>query len=731
MRLPIPSWPALALFLAASTALAVTPDAHPAPATPKIPVVDTYHDVQVTDNYRWLEDWSNPAVRAWSDAENAHARAFLDRLPFVTQIRQRVTALEDVPYVSYYNLAWRTGRLFALKRQPPKQQAFLVVFKSAEDAPSEQIVLDPTLLDPTGGTTIDFFVPSRDGRLVAVSLSQGGSESGDIHLYETATGKEIGEIVPRVNGGTAGGSVAWNADGTGFYYTRYPRGQERPAADLGFYQQIYFHQLGAPTSSDRYELGRDFPKIAEIALTTSDDGQFILARVANGDGGECAHYVRLPDGTWTQLDGFADKISQVVLAPDNALYLLSHAGAERGQLLRLPNPSAKLSAAAVVVPQSDAVIDEFLPTASRLYVVDQLGGPSAFRVFDSFGHPQASVPILPVSSVGGLERLDGDDLVYANTGYLNATAWYHYHAADHTSTKTALYNNTPVDFSDCEVLRAFATSKDGTKIPLTLIQRKNHRPNPATPLLLYGYGGYGINLGPGFSPIRRLWLDQDAIWVVANLRGGGEYGEAWHHAGYLTQKQNVFDDFDACMDYLVQQGYTSRDHLAIMGGSNGGLLMGAVYTQHPDKFRVCVSYVGIYDMLRVELSPNGLFNVTEFGSVKDPEQFKALYAYSPYHHVVDGTAYPPALFLTGANDPRVEPWHSRKMVARLQTADPSGTILLRTSANSGHGIGTSLNERIEEDVDVYAFLFDELGVSFQSGTPTPSSALAAPAVHAK
>ncbi|MGA2053047.1 MAG: prolyl oligopeptidase family serine peptidase, partial [Opitutales bacterium] len=402
------------------------------------------------------------------------------------------------------------------------------------------------------------------------------------------------------------------------------------------------------------------------------------------------------------------------------LYLLSRADAPRGKLLRLPNPSASLAQATVVVSPGDKVIDEFLPTASRLYVTDQLGGPSDLRVFDALGHPLAPVPILPVSSVDGLEKLTGDDIVYTNTGYLNAPAWYHYHAADGSSTRTALYNTNPVDFSDCTVTRVFATSKDGTQIPLTLIQRKDLKPSPTTPVLLYGYGGYGINLGPSFSPIRRLWLDQGGIWAVANLRGGGEYGEAWHHAGYLTNKQNVFDDFTACMQYLVQQGYTSRDHLAIMGGSNGGLLMGAVYTQHPDLFRVCVSYVGIYDMLRVELSPNGLFNVTEFGSVKDPDQFKALYAYSPYHHVVDGTAYPPILFLTGANDPRVEPWHSRKMVARLQAADPSGTILLRTSANSGHGIGSSLSERVEEEVDVYSFLFYELGIKFQPAS-SPSA----------
>jgi prolyl oligopeptidase len=712
---------ALALLAAGTLPLAAQPQQHPVPATPIQPVVDVYHGVQVVDNYRWLEDPANPAVQAWSDAQNAHTREILDNLPSVSAIRQRVTSLEDVPYVNYSDLTWRGDRLFALKRQPPKQQPFLVVLKTPEDATSEQIVMDPNALDPSGGTEIDFFVPSRNGQYVAVSLSKGGSESGDVHIYATATGKDLGEVIPRVNGGTAGGSLAWNADGSGFYYTRYPRGSERPAADLGFFQQIYFHKLGTPTADDRYELGADFPKIAEIALTASDDGQFMLATVANGDGGEFAHFIRQPDGTWTQLTDFPDKIIKVAIAPDNSLYLLSRADAPHGKLLRLPSPTAKLSDAVVVVPAGDAVIDEYLPTTTRLYVTDQLGGPSDLRVFDALGHPQPPVPILPVSSVDGLERLTGDDIVYENIGYLNAPAWYHYHAADSTSTKTALYNTNPADFSDCEITRVFATSKDGTKIPINLIQRKGLKPSATTPVLLYGYGGYGINLGPSFSPLRRIWLDQGGIWAIANLRGGGEYGEEWHHAGYLTHKQNVFDDFTACMQYLVQQGYTSRDHLAIMGGSNGGLLMGAIYTQHPDRFRVCISFVGIYDMLRVELSPNGLFNVTEFGSVKDPEQFKALYAYSPYHHVVDGVSYPPVLFLTGANDPRVEPWHSRKMVARLQAADPTGTILLRTSANSGHGIGSSLRERIEEEVDFFSFLFYELGVPFQSAATPPAS----------
>ena len=280
--------------------------------------------------------------------------------------------------------------------------------------------------------------------------------------------------------------------------------------------------------------------------------------------------------------------------------------------------------------------------------------------------------------------------------------------------KTALSKPFPIDFSDVEVVREWAISKDGTKVPLNIIRRKGTVVNGHNPTLLTGYGGYGISLEPTLDPLRRLWLDQGGVFALANIRGGGEFGEEWHHAGNLTHKQNIFDDFIACAEYLIKAKYTSKERLAIEGGSNGGLLMGAVMTQRPDLFKAVVSHVGTYDMLRDELSPNGAFNVTEFGTVKDLEQFRALYAYSPYHHVKDETQYPAVLFLTGTNDPRVDPMHSRKMTARLQAAtDGKGTVLLRTSANTGHGLGTPLDEQIEQDVDVLAFLFSQLGIDYQ------------------
>jgi prolyl oligopeptidase len=306
-------------------------------------------------------------------------------------------------------------------------------------------------------------------------------------------------------------------------------------------------------------------------------------------------------------------------------------------------------------------------------------------------------------------------VLFLTSTFLEPPAWFRFDAAEGKAVPTALVQTSPIHFDDAEVVRDFATSKDGTRVPVNIIRLKTTKLDGSNPVLLNGYGGYGISTKPGFIGSNgRLWLDQGGILVRANLRGGAEYGDEWHLTGNLTHKQNVFDDFLACAQYLIDQKYTSPAHLAILGGSNGGLLMGAAFTQRPDLFRAVVSYVGIYDMLRVELDPNGAFNITEFGSVKDPDQFKALYAYSPYHHVKDDTAYPAILMPTGENDHRVNPMQSRKMIARLQAANSSGhPILLRTSSSAGHGlIGASLDEAVEQNTDVYSFLFDQLGIQY-------------------
>jgi prolyl oligopeptidase len=686
--------------------------AQQAPETPKKPVSIQYHGVTVEDPYQWLEQDNDSQVKAWSDAQNQRTRQYLDKLPDRAAIEKQLAEWYAKTSPSYSSLVSRPGILFAMKFQPPKQQQLLVTLASADDLKSEKVVLDPNALDAKGTTAIDWFVSSLDGKYVAVSLSKGGSEDGTLHFYETATGKALPDTIAHVQYPTAGGSAAWNGDGTGVYYTRFPRKGERPDADLNFYQQIYFHKLGTPDTEDRYSIGKEFPRIAEITLEASRDGKHILATVANGDGGDFAHYLLGPDGTWKQITQFSDQIKIARLGRDAALYLVSRMDAPRGKILRLPLDVPELKNAAEIVADGEAVIEHIVPTTDALYVGDLLGGPSQIRRFDLNGKNETTIPIPQISAVEEMLALENGSLLLRDVSYTEPAAWFRCLHGETEPAKTALRSTSPVSFADIDVTREFATSKDGTKIPLNILFRKGMKRDGSNPTLLYGYGGYGISMSPNFDFTRRLWFDRGGVYVVANIRGGGELGEEWHKAGNLTKKQNVFDDFAAAAEYLIKENYTRPEKLAIQGGSNGGLLMGAMITQHPDLFRAVVSSVGIYDMLRVELAPNGAFNVTEFGTVKNPEQFKALYAYSPYHHVVDGTKFPSVLMMTGANDGRVAPYHSRKMTARLDEANKSeNPILLRTSSSAGHGQGTALSERIKQLADIYAFLFAQLGMT--------------------
>ena len=726
------------------SAVAQTTSIPKPPETPRRPVTDEYFGIKVTDDYRWLENWDDPAVKHWSAAENARTREYLDHLPARAAIKTRLKQLISTTSASYYNLQSRAGMLFAMKNQPPRQQPMLVVLRSADDPASARVIFDPNTASAKGSLAVDFYVPSFGGIYIAAALSENGSEDASARIFEVATGKQLPDVVPRVNFATASGSIAWKPDNSGFYYTRYPQGNERPQEDANFYQQVYFHQLGTDSKQDTYIIGKDFPRIAEIQLHTSDDGNWLLASVGNGDGGQFAHYVMDSDGKWTQLTHFEDRIVSVKFGVDPALYLLSRKDAPRGQILRLPLSKLDLAQATVVVPQTPggvaeterASIEDFVPVWDHLYVIDIMGGPSRVRVFgrkasergqrgvgptfDAMGE----VPLPPVSSVGQVVPTGGGDVLFLTSTFLEPPAWFRFDATQGKAVPTALVQTSPIHFDDAEVVRDFATSKDGTRVPVNIIRLKTTKLDGSNPVLLNGYGGYGISTKPGFIGSNgRLWLDQGGVLVRANLRGGAEYGDEWHLSGNLTHKQNVFDDFLACAQYLIDQKYTSPAHLAILGGSNGGLLMGAAFTQRPDLFRAVVSYVGIYDMLRVELDPNGAFNITEFGTVKDPDQFKALFAYSPYHHVKDGTAYPAILMPTGENDHRVNPMQSRKMIARLQAADSSGhssdhPILLRTSSSAGHGlIGASLDEAVEQNTDVYSFLFDQLGIQYAAGQP--------------
>jgi prolyl oligopeptidase len=701
----------LQLFAAAAlVALGAQAQGLQYPPAAKKPVSDAFFGTTVSEDYRWLEDGKDPAVREWSLAQLKVTRGVLDAAPMLPQLKARLKDLYGTAPVRYYDFAQR-GSFFAMKRQPPKNQPFLVVMKAAGDVKSERVLLDPNTLDAKATTSIDWFAPSLDGKYVAVTLSEKGSEDGSVHVIETASGRRLNDVVPRVQYPTGGGSLAWNENGTGFYYTRYPQGNERAAEDINFYQQVYFHKLGTPSSADTYVIGKEFPRIAETALTSTRDGRYVLASVANGDGGEFSFYLRDPAGKWTRVADHADKIRAIELGFDGKLYALSLKDTPRGKVLTMPMEKPELASAKVLVPQGDATIEAMLPAATRLYVEYMVGGPSEVRIFDLTGQRLAVLPTEPVSSNALGERLGGDEILVGSQSFLKPAAWYRYSPRANKLEKTALAGESKVNFDDAEVVREMATSKDGTQVPVNILMKKGTKRDGSNPVLLYGYGGYGINETPRFSLRNRVWLDHGGVFAAVNLRGGGEFGEEWHLAGNLTKKQNVFDDMIAAAQHMIARGYTRADKLAALGGSNGGLTMGAIFTQRPELFRAIVSAVGIYDMLRVENTPNGAFNVTEFGTVKDPAHFKALYAYSPYHNVKNGTAYPAILLTSGENDGRVDAYESRKMAARLQAANPDGRpILLRVSMDTGHGIGTSLDKRVEEDADWLAFLMSQLGM---------------------
>ena len=709
MQTPFVAAFAASLALAATTALAQPlkyPDA------PKKPVTNTYFDTKVVEDYRWLENGRDPQVRDWSLKQLGVTRAYLDALPQRPVLKERLAQLLNNARLRYAGFQQTTGGFFALKIQPPKNQPMLVVMKSAGDTASERVLLDPNTVNAKATTAIDFYSASLDGRYVAVSLSENGSEDGSAHVIEVATGKQLNDVVPRVQYPTGGGSFTWDQKSTGFYYTRYPQGNERPKDDANFYQQVWFHKLGSPANADTYVIGKEFPRIGETALSSTRDGRYVLATVANGDGGEHAFYLRGTAGKWSKVADFADNVRSMTLGFDGRLFALVKGTTPRGRVLAMPLDNPSLAAAKEIVPQGDEVIESIAPTATKLYVTYLAGGPSEIRMLDFATGAWRTLPSEPISTNYVAARLQGDDVLIGSTSYLAASQIFRFSPAANQLERTALAAPSKVSFADAEVVREMAVSKDGTKVPVNIVMKKGTKLDGTNPVLLTGYGGYGVSLQPYFSESRRVWLDAGGILAVANLRGGGEYGEAWHFAGNLTKKQAVFDDMIAVAEHLVARGYTKPERLGAIGGSNGGLLMGAILTQRPELFRAIVSAVGIYDMLRVELTPNGAFNVTEFGTVKDPAQFKALYAYSPYHHVKDGTAYPAVMLTSGENDGRVDPYNSRKMAARLQAANPTGRpVLLRMSMDTGHGQGTPLKTRVEEEADNYAFLMAQLGMT--------------------
>ncbi len=681
---------------------------------------DTYHGVVVSDPYRWLEDSNAPDVREWVADQNARTQKYLAGLAGRAAIAAELLRIEKATATYESSIRQAGGKLFAFTFNPGAQQPQLVTLALSGEASTRKVILDPNQLAADGSVAIDWFEPSPDGKRVAVSLSLNGSEDGTLHVYDVDTGRNIGAPIAHVQYPTAGGSVAWNPTSDGFWYTRYP-GEQAPEAERHFNQQAYYHELGRDSSGDPLVLATQdgLPRTAEIFLDNRYGYSSVLASVQLGDGGEWQHFLLSRTGA-KRIAGYAAKIKSAALASDGTVFGISVKDAPNGKLVRLRPPYQQGAVTTIVAEGAQALVTEdrsrsIALSGKRVFVAAIDGGPTVVRSFGTDGESPSVLETPPVSESASLEAMPGGDLLYRVRSYLRPSRSMLWQASTGRSLETPLQVRSPIDLSGFEVRRVFARSKDGTRVPISVITRKGFVADGSSPLLLYGYGGYGISMTPAFvSSAWYLFLKGGGALAVANIRGGAEYGERWHREGMLTRKQNVFDDFAAAARYLVAAKYTRTDLLALQGGSNGGLLMGATLTQHPSLARAVVAEVGIYDMLRYELDPNGVFNTQEFGSVKNSEQFRALFAYSPLHHVKARQQYPAIFLSAGDNDGRVNPLNSRKFAAALQASGTKRPVFLRTSSKSGHGHGSSLDETVALSADITAFLFDQLGLNWQA-----------------
>ena len=703
------------------------------PSAMKRPVTDEYHGVKVVDDYRWLEDGKSTETRQWVAAENAYSLHYFQHAPAWPLVLHDIRNPKEKQGAIERDLDFRPGRFFYLQLDRSVQQQAVLMTSASLGTPSSapadaRVLLDPNKLDPTGHTSIDWYMPSLDGSLIAVGIAVGGSERSALTVFDTATGKPVGAAFTAMGFPGARRSVAWLPGNKGFVYAGYdPAVAASAQTTVLKNQKVFEHMLGTPQSEDHVVLDKGLTPLAQIALDSDPTGKWIVASAEDGDGDTYANFVRQPDGSWEQISTYRDEVVTVTpgTAQEDALYLTSFKDAPRGKILEVSAKAPALREAKIIIPEGTASIvhdgpegdsHPVLVTKDRLYVTTIDGGPNRVLAYDHKGRPLPEVPLPPVSGVTEVASVGAETLAIHASRFLTPPGYLTYHPGVPAQLEaTALSQPASDVVSGYVVERSFATSKDGTKVPMNIIHRRGSAMDGTVPTLVYGYGGYGISESPEYvgSIYWTPWLQQGYTLVITNIRGGAEYGESWHQAGNLTRKQNVFDDFSACAQYLADKHWSSPAHMAALGGSNGGLLMGAEITQHPEQFHAVVSLVGIYDMLRAELDPNGQFNTTEYGSVKDAAQFKALYAYSPYHHVVDGTKYPAVLMETGDNDPRVNPAQSRKFTARLQAATGSkAPILLKTFADAGHGSSSSADLQ-QQVADLYTFLFQELGLIYK------------------
>lgn len=690
------------------------------PATPVRNVTDDYFGTKVVDPYRWLENISDPDVVAWMKAQNDYTRKTLDAIPGRAALLDRIKALDNAGVIVSGLQVWG-GHYFYYKVEPGWDNRKLYV-KDNLSAP-ERLLVDPEKLTTPDGKhySIDYFQPSIGGKYVVYGVSQGGSENSVIHVIESQTARVLPDAIDRAEFG----APSWLPDGKSFFYIRAQKlGPDAPPTAKYQKLRVYRHVLGADPEKEPavfgYEvnpnikiLEDDFP----VVVYSPGAPKYLLAAVDHGVKREVSVYTRRFDANinartaWKKVADESDDVTGFDLHGED-LYLLSHKDASRFKVLRTSLDNPDLAHAAVVVPPSDVVVVGIAAAADGVYIQDLDGGIGRLR---KLAYGKATIESVPLPFDGAIQSFSTDPTspgaFVQLTSWTKSPLWYSVDGTSGKLTDTKLAPPSPVDYSQIVSEEVKARSADGTMVPLSIVHRKDIAMDGSHPTWLEGYGSYGFTLDPSFVPTRLAFLEKGGVFATAHIRGGGEYGEDWHLGGQKATKQHTIDDMLACAQYLIEHKYSSPQHLAGEGTSAGGITIGGAITQRPDLFGAALIRVGDSDSLRSELMESGPANIPEFGTAKDPEGFKGLYAMDAYVHVKEGTAYPAVLLTTGANDPRVAPWQAAKMTARLQASTSSGKpILLRVDYDAGHGIGSTKSQRDVELADEVAFLFWQLGV---------------------
>jgi prolyl oligopeptidase len=668
------------------------------PATRKESVSDNYHGSIVHDPYRWLENDVSEETAKWVEAQNQLTRSVLSEITFRDKIRDRINELLNYPR---YSAPSKVGEYYIFSKNDGLQNQS-VIYKQKGLSAEPEVLLDPNKMSEKGTVSVSISGYSNDHKYLVYSVSSAGSDWSEMHIMEVSTGKILDDVLKYVKFSGA----AWVGDG--FYYSRYPeptKGGE--LSDQNQFHSVYFHQLGQEQSKDRLIYVDKVNPLRYHFCYATEDEHFLLLSISEGTDGNETWFRDLKKGETSfkpLLFGF-DHSSSVVTNDGDKLLVITNVDAPNYRLVSIDPQNPQKENWKDIIPESEVLLKSVSAAGKKLFAEYLVDVNTKVKRFAYDGTFEQDINLPGLGSAGGFTgEEDTKEVFYTFSSFNYPPTIYRYNIA---TGKSEEFRKSDVKFdpSVYEVKQEFATSKDGTKVPMFIVYKKGMVKDGSNPTLLYAYGGFNVSLEPSFSASRIPFLENGGIYVVANLRGGGEYGENWHKAGMMQKKQNVFDDFIACAEYLQNEKYTSKEKLAIQGGSNGGLLIGAVMTQRPELFKVCIPQVGVMDMLRFQKFTVGWGWVDEYGSSDDPDMFPFLLGYSPLHNIMK-TEYPATLVMTADHDDRVVPAHSFKFIATLQ-ANQTGIqpVLIRIETDAGHGAGTSLNKSVEQIADVYAFIF--------------------------